>query len=62
MANILEQLKIDRGDLERAYETLEILAYDAIWSREDLIVQLDHALAAAAALRADEDCAAEPIP
>jgi phage-related tail protein len=48
MASTLEQLKVDRGDLERTHEALEMLAYDAIWSREDLIVLLDHALAAAA--------------
>jgi phage-related tail protein len=62
MASILEQMKVDGGDLQRAHEALEMLAYDAMWSREDLIVLLDHALAAAAALRADEDCTAEPIP
>ena len=62
MASIIEQLKVDRGELERAYEALAMLAYDAVWSREDLIVLLDHALAAGAALRAKEDSAAEPVP
>ena len=62
MASILEQLKVDHGGLKQTYEALEMLAYDAVWSREDLIVLLDHALAAGTALRAKEDSAAEPVP
>ena len=41
--------------LERTFSNLEGLAYDATWSREDLIVLLDHAFAMAAAERAEDE-------